>query len=105
VKRMQLITAGGCGTVRRGKLVSLAGPSEAATLVDLDATPELAPPPTPPRPYELTTKQGTTTFQTGAEWPRARRTRRTSPRWRRSIPSPPPRSPRNSTALNPTNAS
>ena len=28
--------------------------------------------------------------------PRARRTRRTSPRWRRSIPSPPPRSPRNS---------
>ncbi len=30
------------------------------------ATP--APPPVPPRVYPLTTKQGTTTFQTGAEW-------------------------------------
>ena len=37
---------------------------------------------------------------------RARRTRRTSPRWLRSIPSPPPRSVRSSDrALDPTNAS
>ena len=27
-----------------------------------------ASPPTPPRAYQLTTKQGTTTFQTGEEW-------------------------------------
>ncbi len=35
------------------------------------ATPPLTPPapsPTPPRVYPLTTRQGTTTFQTGAEW-------------------------------------
>ncbi len=37
----------------------------------IDATAEpIAPahPPTPPRPYQLTTKQGTTTFQTVEEW-------------------------------------
>ena len=37
----------------------------------IDATAEpISPeqPPTPPRPYQLTTKQGTTTFQTGEEW-------------------------------------
>ncbi len=37
----------------------------------IDGTAEpIAPeqPPTPPRPYQLTTKQGTTTFQTGEEW-------------------------------------
>ena len=46
------------------ELISLAYPCEPPTLVDLDATPELA----PPQAYQLTTKQGTTTFQTGAEW-------------------------------------
>ena len=30
--------------------------------------PTPAPPPAPPRPYLLTTKQGTTTFQTGEDW-------------------------------------
>ncbi len=35
----------------------------------IDAIAEPAtPPPAPPRAYQLTTKQGTTTFQTGAEW-------------------------------------
>ena len=37
----------------------------------IDATAEFnvsAPPPTPSRPYQLTTRQGTTTFQSGAEW-------------------------------------
>ena len=46
------------------ELVSMADPSEPATLVDFDAVPELE----PPQAYQLTTKQGTTTFQTGEEW-------------------------------------
>ncbi len=39
-------------------------PAEPAALVDLDARPELA----PPQAYQLTTKHGTTIFQTGEDW-------------------------------------
>jgi hypothetical protein len=41
----------------------------APPMIDAIAEPATsASPPAPPRPYQLTTKQGTTTFQTGEEW-------------------------------------